>query len=298
MSQPDVLEIGIPPRPMPLKAYWLLLKPRLSLLVVISTLLSYEYALEDHRDWGKLALLGIFGFLITGSANACNQMIEKDLDALMFRTRNRPLPSGALSMTEAGVFGLLILLIGLVGIGYFFNPLASFLSLISFALYSFIYTPLKARSPLAVLVGAFPGAMPILIGCIAADPGFYPDYFLLFSIQFFWQFPHFWAIAWVLDEDYQRAGFRLLPFGRGKDATSAYFIFSYTVVTMLVSMFPYFLQLVGTWYSIGTFLMGLGFLFYALQHQRKLSDESARKVMFYSFFYLPVVQLLLALDKL
>jgi protoheme IX farnesyltransferase len=281
-----------------LKAFWTLLKPRLSLLVVLSTVLSYLYANEAPIDWNNVFLLSFFGFLITGAANASNQVIEKDLDALMYRTRNRPLPSGVLSISEALVFAGILLVVGLVGIGWFFNGLAAFLSLISYALYTFIYTPLKPKTPLSVLVGAFPGALPILVGCIAADPVFHLDYFILFAIQFFWQFPHFWAIAWVLDEDYQRAGFRMLPFGRQKDFSSAYYIFMYTIVTVLVSFFPSFLQLVGTWYSVVTALAGLCFLGFALVHLRARTDKTARALMFFTFFYLPTVQLLLALDKL
>jgi heme o synthase len=280
------------------KAYWILLKPRLSMLVVLSTVLSFVYANQGPVSWVKIVWLSFFGFLVTGAANASNQVIEKDLDALMHRTRNRPLPGGILSKMEASVFAGFLLLVGLVGIGWIFNGLAAFLSLISYALYTFIYTPLKPRTPLSVLVGAFPGALPILVGCIAAEPVFHPDFFLLFAIQFFWQFPHFWAIAWVLDEDYRRAGFRMLPFGRQKDFTSAYYIFMYTIVTVLVSLFPSFLQLVGNWYSIMTSLAGLGFLGFALVHLRVRSDSTARSLMFYTFFYLPIVQLLLALDKL
>jgi len=279
-------------------AYWTLLKPRLSLLVVISTLLSYVYALENSPTIGSLIILGICGFLITGSANACNQIIEGELDSMMNRTRLRPIPTQTIDPLSAGIFSGILLILGLLGIGYYFNLTASLLSFISFALYVFIYTPLKPKTPLSVLVGAFPGALPILVGCIAASNQFYPDYFILFGIQFFWQFPHFWAIAWVLDEDYQRAGFRLLPFGREKDSTAAYYIFIYTVALVMVSMFPSFLKLVGTWYTVVTAFAGIGFLIFTIIHMRQLTVSSARKVMFYSFFYLPIVQLLLALDKI
>lgn len=281
-----------------MSGYWVLLKPRLSFLVVVSTLLSYLYALDGSLTITHLVLLGLFGFMITGAANIFNQIIEVELDAMMFRTKGRPLPSQVIKVGEATLFGLLLLIIGVVGIGYRFNSEAAVLSFVSFALYVFIYTPLKPRTPLSVLVGAFPGALPILVGCVAASNAFYPDYFILFGIQFFWQFPHFWSIAWVLDEDYQRAGFRMLPFGRGKDGTAAYYIFIYTVALLLVSLFPSFLQLVGIWYMGTALILGLGFLYFAIAHMRQLSDQSARKVMFYSFFYLPVIQLLLAIDKI
>jgi protoheme IX farnesyltransferase len=268
------------------------------MLVVISTLLSYLYAIEGNAVFSNLLYLGLFGFFITGAANAFNQVIERELDAKMDRTKNRPLPSETLFPKESAIYGSVLLFVGLLGLTLVFNPLAAGLSFISFALYVFLYTPLKSRTPLAVLVGAFPGALPILVGCVAASGQFFPDYLLLFSIQFFWQFPHFWAIAWVLDEDYQKAGFRLLPFGRGKDAFSAYYMFIYTVALVLVSLFPVFLQLAGIWYFGFAISMGFGFLAVTLIHLRKLSSKSARQVMFYSFIYLPVVQLLLALDKI
>lgn len=281
-----------------MSGYWTLLKPRLSLLVVLSTLLSYIYAMDEPVRISHMLLLGLFGFLITGAANIFNQVIEIELDAKMNRTRERPLPSQSMQARDASVYGIILVLTGVAGIGWCFNVNAAILSIVSFALYVFIYTPLKARTPLSVLVGAFPGALPILVGCVAASNAFYPDYFILFGIQFFWQFPHFWSIAWVLDEDYQKAGFRLLPFGRGKDSTAAYYIFLYTVAMLLVSLFPKFLHLVGNLYLWTAVVLGVGFLYVTIAHMRTLTDASARKVMFYSFFYLPLVQLLLAIDKI
>jgi protoheme IX farnesyltransferase len=289
---------GTAPYFSPMSAYWTLLKPRLSMLVVISTLLSFVYAIDEQVKYSDLFWLGVFGFFITGAANAFNQVIEKELDAKMDRTKRRPLPAELLFPRQSAIFSSVLLFAGLLGLTLVFNPLASGLSFISFVLYVFVYTPLKSRTPLAVLVGAFPGALPVLVGCVAASGQLFPDYLLLFAIQFFWQFPHFWAIAWVLDEDYQKAGFRLLPFGRGKDAYAAYYIFIYTVALVLVSLFPVFLQLSGLWYFGITILLGFGFLAVTLIHLKKLSNQSARRVMFYSFFYLPVVQLLLAIDKI
>jgi protoheme IX farnesyltransferase len=281
-----------------MKSYWTLLKPRLSFLVVLSTLLSYAYALDENPAWTAWVILGLAGFLITGAANASNQIIEKNLDGLMFRTRNRPMPLGQVAPWQGMIFSFILLSLGVCALFIWFNPLAALLSLASFGLYAFIYTPLKPVTPLSVLIGAFPGALPVLVGCIAAGNQFHPDYFILFGIQFFWQFPHFWAIAWVLDEDYQRAGFRLLPFGREKDLTAAYYIFIYTVAMVLVSLFPSFLQLTGYWYTITAAIGGIGFLVTTLIHMKSLSNNSARNVMFYSFFYLPVIQLLLAIDKI
>ncbi len=281
-----------------MKSYWTLLKPRLSFLVVLSTLLSYAYAVDEYPEWTAWLILGVAGFLITGAANASNQIIEKNLDALMLRTRNRPMPLGQVAPWQGMMFSFILLSLGVCALFVWFNPLAALLSLISFGLYAFIYTPLKPVTPLSVLIGAFPGALPVLVGCIAAGNQFHPDYFILFGIQFFWQFPHFWAIAWVLDEDYQRAGFRLLPFGREKDLTAAYYIFIYTVAMVLVSLFPSFLQLAGNWYTLTAAIGGIGFLLTTLIHMKSLSNNSARNVMFYSFFYLPVIQLLLAIDKI
>lgn len=281
-----------------IKAYWVILKPRLSFLVVISTILSFLYASEGNHSFLILLELGLFGFLITGSANTFNQIIEMELDSKMDRTKSRPLPTQTLSPKEAYIYGAILLFIGLLGLFLIFNVLATLLSFISFLLYVLVYTPLKRITPLSVLVGAFPGAIPILVGCVAASGNFYPDYLILFGIQFFWQFPHFWAIAWVLDDDYQKAGFFMLPFGRGKDSTAAYYIFIYTVAMVLVSLFPSFLQLVGVWYTSTATILGLFFLVLTVLHMRKLTNLSARRVMFFSFFYLPIVQLLLAFDKI
>lgn len=279
-------------------AYWKLLKPRLSILVVLSTLLSYAYASESTPHWTLWLILGLAGFFITGAANTANQIIEIRLDALMHRTRNRPMPGGQINFVQAMIYSVVLLVSGTAAIAIWFNWNAALLSVISFGLYAFLYTPLKPKTPLSVLIGAFPGALPVLVGCIAAENHFHPDYFILFGIQFFWQFPHFWAIAWVLDEDYQRAGFRMLPFGREKDATAAYYIFIYTVAMVLVSLFPSFLQLTGYWYTMFATIGGIGFLFTTLRHMRSLSTPTARAVMFYSFFYLPLLQLLLAIDKI
>lgn len=280
------------------RSYWVILKPRLSFLVVISTILSFLYASDGGHSIWDWALLGLLGFLITGSANIYNQVIEMELDAKMDRTKSRPLPTQNLFPKEAIIYGALLLGIGIGGLLWKFNVLAAALSLVSFLLYVLVYTPLKRVTPLSVLVGAFPGAIPILVGCIAASGQFYPDYLILFGIQFFWQFPHFWAIAWVLDDDYQKAGFYMLPFGRGKDTTAAYYIFIYTVAMVLVSLFPSFLQLVGHWYTGVAISLGVVFLFLTLMHMKKLNNDSAKRVMFFSFLYLPVVQLLLAFDKI
>jgi protoheme IX farnesyltransferase len=266
--------------------------------VVLSTLLSYWYALDTSPGLFAWIVLGVAGFFITGSANAVNQIIEKKLDSLMHRTRNRPLPVGDIAFLPALFYSLILLVSGVAGIAIWFNIPAALLSLLSFGLYAFIYTPLKPVTPLSVLIGAFPGALPVLVGCLAAGNGFRLDYFVLFGFQFFWQFPHFWSIAWVLDEDYQRAGFRLLPFGRDKDASAAYYIFLYTVAMVLVSLFPSFLHLTGNWYTFSAALGGIGFLIATIRHMRNLTNQSARVVMFYSFFYLPVLQFLLAVDKL
>ena len=166
-----------------MKSYWTLLKPRLSFLVVLSTLLSYAYALDENPAWTAWVILGLAGFLITGAANASNQIIEKNLDGLMFRTRNRPMPLGQVAPWQGMIFSFILLSLGVCALFIWFNPLAALLSLASFGLYAFIYTPLKPVTPLSVLIGAFPGALPVLVGCIAAGNQFHPDYFILFGIQ-------------------------------------------------------------------------------------------------------------------
>jgi len=254
-------------------------------------------------NWGNWLILIAGGFLVTAAANCFNEIIEKDLDKLMTRTKDRPMPAGRMTTGQGLVLGLLMGFIGTWLLGKL-NLETGLLSVFSILLYAFAYTPLKRKSPIAVFVGAIPGALPPLIGYLAAFGSLKSDLFLdidykiaviLFLIQFVWQFPHFWSIAWVLDDDYKKAGFRLLP-TRKRDKTSAAFTFVSTLILIPVSLLPTFYGF-GGYYIAGLSIIA-GFIFswlaFKLLINRQLPD--ARKVMFCSFFYIPAVQLVLLFD--
>ncbi|QBQ42452.1 heme o synthase [Sphingobacterium psychroaquaticum] len=287
-----------------------LVKLRLTLTVVFSASIAFLIGAKQQGDiiWINWLILTIGGFFITGSANGFNEIIERDLDKLMKRTADRPLPSGRMTTGQAlvlsvfmGIFGTLLLVR--------LNFIAGLLSVFSIILYAFIYTPLKQKSPIAVLVGAFPGALPPLIGYYAAfkSAGFGLEYaavseaaivitpLVLFAIQFVWQFPHFWAIAWVADEDYRNAGFRLLP-TREKDRVSAWMIAISALLMIPVGFLPMYYGFGGWVFTAVSLLGGIMFAFYGFQHAKSMTDASARKVMFTSFFYLPLTQLVLLFD--
>ncbi len=287
-----------------------LVKLRLTLTVVFSASISFLIGATQQGDiiWYNWALLTFGGFLVTGAANGFNEIIEKDLDKLMKRTMDRPLPAGRMTTGQAlilslfmGIFGTLVLVN--------LNFIAGLISVFSIFLYAFVYTPLKQKSPIAVWVGAIPGALPPLIGYYAAfkSAGFGLAYaevseqaivitpLVLFAIQFFWQFPHFWAIAWVSDEDYKRAGFRLLPTTK-KDKLSAWFIFISALLMVPVGLLPMYYGIGGWVFTTVSVLGGLLFTWYGYQHWVKMEVSTAKKIMFTSFAYLPITQLLLLLD--
>ncbi|MGV6944465.1 heme o synthase [Sphingobacterium kyonggiense] len=287
-----------------------LVKLRLTLTVVFSASISFLIGATQQGDiiWYNWALLTFGGFLVTGAANGFNEIIERDLDKLMKRTMDRPLPAGRMTTGQAlilsvfmGIFGTLVLVN--------LNFIAGLLSVFSIFLYAFVYTPLKQKSPIAVWVGAIPGALPPLIGYYAAfkSAGFGLAYaevseqavvitpLVLFAIQFFWQFPHFWAIAWVSDEDYKRAGFRLLPTTR-KDKLSAWFIFISALLMIPAGLLPMYYGIGGWVFTSVSILGGLLFTWYGYQHLVKMEVSTAKKIMFTSFAYLPITQLLLLLD--
>ena len=279
------------------KDYAVLAKTRLASLVVFSALIGYLLA-ADGISWIKIFALIIGGFLVTGSSNAINQIIEKDLDKLMARTKNRPLPDNRLSVTEATIVAGFMGVIGLFVLFYFLNPLSGWLGLLSLVLYTALYTPLKRITPFAVLVGAIPGAIPPMLGWIAETGkfGFIPG--ILFLIQFMWQFPHFWAIAWKLDDDYSKAGFKLLPSPGGKDKASAFQILIYTLFLIPISLFTVFYNISGYFAGIVVFLAGIWFLFKAYKVYSSCSDEQATKLMFASFIYLPIILFAYIFDKI
>lgn len=270
-----------------------LVKLRLTLLVVFSA--SICFLIGEHYQgsvhWVSWIKLIIGGFLVTSAANGFNEIIEKDLDKLMARTADRPLPSGRMTTGQALVLSLLMGIAGTYLLGSL-NILTGVLSVFSIFLYAFLYTPLKRKSPIAVFVGAIPGALPPLIGYVASHGQIDTIALVLFSIQFVWQFPHFWAIAWVLDDDYKKAGFRLLPTTH-RDKISAAFALVSTLILIPVSLLPTFYGFGGYLIAGVSLIMGLIFTYQAFILTKNLDVASAKKLMFGSFIYLPVVQLVL-----
>jgi len=279
-----------------LQDYAQLTKMRLATLVVFSAAMSFLMA-PGTIDWSKLFMLIIGGFLVTGSANGFNQLIERDLDKMMDRTSKRPLPDGRMSTAEGFLVCSIIGSIGIFILTYYMNLASGILGLLSIILYTVAYTPLKKMSPLAVFVGAFPGAIPVLLGWVAATNSLGIYGWLLFSIQFIWQFPHFWAIAWVLDDDYKKAGFNLLPSG-ARDKGSAIQALIYTITLLPIGIMPFIFKMSGVVSLLVILAVTSYFIFLAIQLYKKCDVISARKLMYGSFLYLPVVQIVLVLDKL
>lgn len=275
-----------------------LLKVRLSLLVAFSCGFGYSLAARGSVDWTVLVMLTFGGFLLSGASVCINQIMEKDLDAVMDRTRHRPLPTGRISSREATFFALVCLLISLAILWIFTNPLTVMLSIVSMLLYSFIYTPLKRVGPIAVFVGAIPGALPPLLGWIAATGSITYEALIIFGIQFIWQFPHFWAIAWVADDDYKKAGFKLLPSGGGKDLNTAIQIMIYTMFLIPLGLLPATFGITGIKSAIIATVCGVAFFAQTFSLMRTGSRQSALRIMFGSFLYLPIVQIAYLMDKL
>lgn len=277
--------------------YAILGKFRLSFLVVFSAVIGYLFA-APVINFTHLLLLALGGTLVTAASNAINQVIERDIDKLMTRTQNRPLAAERMNVLEAIVAAGAMGISGIILLTYFFNPVAGVLSAISLLSYAFVYTPLKRVSPIAVFVGAIPGALPPTIGYVCATGEIDFVAVMLFSIQFIWQFPHFWSIAWIQFDDYKKAGIMLLPSASGKTRVSAFQNVVYCVMLLLVSSVPYFFNMVGVVGNIFIAGAGVTFLWMAWQHYRKCEDKTARVLMFGSFLYLPVVQLALVLGKI
>ncbi|SMO38920.1 heme o synthase [Solitalea koreensis] len=280
--------------------YVQLVKMRLSLLVVFSAAISYMYASRgtEYINWSALVSLIIGGFLVTGSANTFNQVLERNLDKLMSRTQDRPLPSGRMNILEASIAGLIMGIVGILFLGYGVNYLTAFFGLFSLLSYSFVYTPLKQVTRLSVFIGAIPGAMPPLLGYVAFANHFGMEPGLLFAIQFMWQFPHFWAIAWVLEEDYSKAGFHLLPASSGRSKSSATWILVSNILLIPVSILPVYYNMAGNAYLIVTLILGVLFLYQAIRLYRLNDVKSALQLMFGSFLYLPIVQIMILINKL
>ncbi|WP_224994998.1 heme o synthase [Cesiribacter sp. SM1] len=274
-----------------------LLKFRLSFLVAFSSAFGYLLAMQGPVQWHQLIMLTIGGFLVSGAATTINQVLERDYDRLMNRTMNRPLPTGRVSIQEALLIAGFAGVLGLVLLTLYTNLLTTALSALSFLLYSFVYTPMKRVGPIAVFIGAIPGALPPMLGWTAATGAISAEALILFSIQFVWQFPHFWAIAWVADEDYKKAGFKLLPQGGQKDLRTAIQIMSYTLFLLPLGLLPTKLGITGINSALVATICGVLFLFQTFTLMKDCSHKSALRLMFGSFIYLPVVQIAFLLDK-
>lgn len=280
-----------------LKLYLELTKPRLSWLVVFSSVCGYFMATSSVQ-YTLLIPLALGGYLVTGASNTFNQVIEKRSDGLMTRTQKRPLPEDRISPTEALIFATVAALLGLGLIFYYLSPLSGWLSMLSLLLYVFLYTPLKKISPLSVFVGAFPGAFPPMIGYIAVNGHFGIVPGLLFAVQFMWQFPHFWAIAWKCYDDYEKAGLKMLPLSGGKNSDNAFYLLLYTLFTLPVGYLVYHFGVCGPIYLVVSSLLGLFFSYKAYLFFRYKSDQKALELMFSSFLYLPLIQLSMVFDKI
>ncbi len=281
---------------MRLRAYAALMKLRLSLLVAFSAAFGYLLAVPAV-DAFTLTMLCVSGFLLSGASTTINQIWERDVDSLMKRTQDRPLPMQQISKEEAVWLAAVAAGVSLLLLAQFTNLLTAALALVSLILYSFVYTPMKRISPIAVLVGAFPGAMPPLLGWVAATGAISQEALVIFGIQFIWQFPHFWAIAWVADDDYKRAGFKLLPSGGGKDLRTAIQIMTYTLFLIPLGLLPLKLGITGVDSAIVVTVCGVLFLGQTFRLMIDGSRKSALHIMFSSFIYLPVVQIAYLLDK-
>ncbi|WP_417212652.1 heme o synthase [Bizionia sp.] len=273
-------------------------KMRLSLSVVFSSIAGYLLGAETV-DFTTLFLLALGGYFMVGASNAFNQIIEKDLDALMDRTKNRPVAAGRMSVNVAFTIACLFTVLG-IGILYSINQQTAMFGAISIFLYTCVYTPLKTKTPLSVFVGAIPGAIPFMLGWVAATNDFGIEPGTLFAVQFFWQFPHFWAIGWFLFDDYKKGGFFMLPTGKQDKGTAKQTIM-YTVWTLLVSIVPVFgftgkLQL-SVVAAVIVFILGLGMLYYAIQLYKKMSVQAAKELMLSSVLYITLLQIVYVVDK-
>ena len=282
-----------------MKDYFQLIKPSLSIMVVFSSVISYLLAPKLVQfDWGMIGLLFAGGLLVTGSANAINQVVERDTDAVMKRTAKRPVASGRMPVAEGWAFAIMTGAAGIFILGNYFNWLSAGIALFSLFLYAFIYTPLKKVSAISVIVGAIPGALPCLIGWAAGNDKLSAGGWVLFLLQFMWQFPHFWAIAWIAHNDYSKAGFKLLPNETGPTKYTAIQTIIYSLLLIPVGMIPYFMGMSGMVSMIIVFAANLFMVWRCVNLYKNMDVPSARRVMFSSYIYLPIVLLALLADKI
>lgn len=272
----------------------MLVKFRLNLLVVFTSGIGYVIGSEQYFTWSGLLLLSLGGFLITGAANTLNQVLEKDYDKMMPRTSNRPLPTGRMTISTAVLAAGFMSLLGIFFLAMF-NPLTALIGTVSLIIYAFVYTPVKRISSFAVTIGAIPGALPPMIGWVAATGTLESEAIILFAIQFFWQFPHFWAIGWLQHDAYKKAGYHLLPSKGGRDKSSALHCFIYATFLIPISLFVGWTGMV-SWLVVGIITVtALYYTYYSWKFYQACTMEAAKKLMFSSFFYLPIVMIALLL---
>ena len=275
-----------------------LIKFRLTFTVVLSSVLGYLIGFSGELNWTELWALILGGFLVVSSSNGLNQIIEKNFDILMTRTENRPLAQNRMSVFEAAIFCTVTGLLGVYLLAQYLNTYAAILGVASLVSYAFIYTPLKRVSSIAVFIGAFPGAIPPLLGWVAATGEFSQVAGILFLIQFVWQFPHFWAIAWILDDDYKKAGYRLLPFKSGRSKSSAMLTIISTLVLFAIGLVPYFIGMCGLVGLSVITISSLALTYLSIQLYKSLDIKDAKSLMFASIIYNPLVLIVLLLDKI
>lgn len=278
------------------KAFIELMKMRLSFLVAFSSAFGYALGMGGAVDQVQLIMLFLGIWLVSGASCAINQVLEKDYDKLMKRTESRPLPTERLGNAESLWFTTIVGLIGFLVLFQYTNLLTTGLATLSMLLYCFVYTPLKRVGPIAVFVGAIPGALPPLLGWTAATGDINHAAMIIFGIQFIWQFPHFWAIAWVSDEDYKKAGFKLLPVKGEKDMNTAFQIMTYTLFLIPLGLLPTYFGLTGINSGVVATICGVLFLASTIKLMKDQSRKSALQIMFGSFLYLPIVQIAYLLD--
>jgi heme o synthase len=307
----ETVQPAIPASSSLMRDYLQLMKPSLSIMVVFSSVISYLLAPGVLFDWIQILLLFVGGMLVTGSANTINQVVERNTDALMKRTAGRPVASGRMTPQHGWGFALATGFAGVLILGLCFNWLSAMLAAFSLVLYAFVYTPLKSQSAFAVFVGAFPGALPCLIGWVAGTNVFYPwadvvvagntysnlGGWVLFGLQFLWQFPHFWAIAWVAHRDYSNAGFKLLPSDKGPTKFTALQTIIYALLLLPIGLLPYYINMSGITSLVIVTITNLFLAVQCFRLYNSMDVKAARRVMFSSYLHLPVVLLALLLDK-
>ncbi len=280
-----------------IKLFFEITKFRLSLLVALSSVFGF-FISSSNVDINDVFILLVGGYLISSSSVINNQILEKDLDKMMNRTNKRPIPTGRISVYKSVIMSIFSMIIGLFLISFYLNIYAALLSFISLILYSFVYTPMKKFGPIAVFIGAIPGALPPLIGWVASTGQITLEAIIIFSIQFIWQFPHFWAIAWMYDDDYKKVGFKLLPNNGEKNLKTAVNIMIYTLFLIPLGLLPTIFGITGIISGAVAVFLAIIFLAQTFKLINDYSRESAVKVMFSSFIYLPIVQISYVLDKI